>query len=175
MPDTNGRAAELDRAYRTLCRGARFVAGPMGQAATRPESVVPISHQHRSKWIGNGLRELDRFLHHLLDAFAHAHGLGTAPAQRNGANKLRALHAALGRGGDDYARLLALGSTRACLFRCDGILRSRAMAAACWIGLGRAGTPPVPDSGMMLVVVPMDLQGVGQFYQRLADDLVRPL
>lgn len=134
---------------------------------------MPISHQHRSKWIGNGLRELDRFLHHLLDAVAHAHGLGAAPGQQNSANKLRALHAALGRGGDDYARLLALGSTRACLFHCDGILRSRAMAAACWIGLGRPGTAPAPETGTMLVILPSDLQCVGHFYRRLADDLVQ--
>jgi len=173
MPDPNGRAAELDRAYRTLCRGARFFAGPMGQGATRPESAVPISHRHRSKWIGNGLRELDRFLHHLLDAVAHAHGLGAAPGQRNSANKLRALHAALGHGEDDHGRLVGLGGTRACLFHFDGILRGHAMAAACWTGLGRSGTAPAPETGTMLVILPADLQCVAHFYRGLADDLVQ--
>jgi hypothetical protein len=173
MPDPNGRAAELDRAYRTLCRGARFVAGPMGQAATGPERAVPISHRHRSKWIGNGLRELDRFLHHLLDAVANAHGLGAAPGQRNSANKLRALHAALGHGEDDHGRLVGLGGTRACLFHFDGILRGPAMAAACWTGLGRSGTAPAPETGTMLVILPADLQCVAHFYRGLADDLVQ--
>ncbi|OAN67099.1 hypothetical protein [Sphingomonas sp. TDK1] len=173
MLDPLGRAAELDRAYRTLCRGARFFASPAGQGAPPPEIAAPISHRHRSKWIGNGLRELDRFLHHLLDAVAHAHGLGAAPDQRNSANKLRALRATLGHGGDDHARLLALGGTRACLFHCDGILRSHAMATACWSGLGRSSTPPAPERGAMLIVVPADLRCVGHFYQGLAEDLVQ--
>ncbi|WP_294251261.1 hypothetical protein [uncultured Sphingomonas sp.] len=144
MRDTLGRTVELDRAYRTLCRGARFVVGPMGQGATRPESAVPISHQHRSKWIGNGLRELHRFLHHLLDAVAHVHGLGAAPGQRNSANKLRALHAALGHGGVDHGRLLGLGGTRACLFHLTvscAATRWRRRAGPASAGLGRHRRP----------------------------------
>ncbi|WP_294332943.1 hypothetical protein [uncultured Sphingomonas sp.] len=175
MIDRNGRTAELESAYRTLCRGARFFASPPGQGAAPPDMVVPISHRHRSKWIGNGLRELDRFLHHLLDAVAQAHGLGIVSGRRSSAAKLGALRATLGRGDDDHARLLALGGTRACLFHCDGILRSPAMAAACWNGLGRFGTPPAPESGTMLVIVGEDLQSIGQFYHELADDLVRRL
>lgn len=175
MRDPIGRAAELDRAYRTLCRGAGFFASPAGQGAPPPEIAAPISHRHRSKWIGNGLRELDRFLHHLLDAVAHAHGLGAAPNQRNSANKLHALREALGRCGDDHARLLALGATRACLFYCDGILRSPAMAAACWTGLGRSSLSAAPEPGAMLVILPADLQCVGRFYQELADDIVQRL
>lgn len=175
MIDWNERTAELDRAYRTLCRGARFFASRPGQGTAPPEIVVPISHRHRSKWIGNGLRELDRFLHHLLDAVAHAHGLGAASGRQSSAAKLGALRATLGRGDEDHARLLALGSARACLFHCDGILRSPAMAAACWTGLGRYGTPSAPEPGTMLVIAVEDLHSIGQFYHKLADDLVRRL
>jgi hypothetical protein len=173
MLDPTARAAELDRAHRTLCRGAAFFAGPMGRGVPSPDRAVAISHRHRSKWLGNGLRELDRFLHHLLDAIAHAHGLGAAPEQRNSANKLRALRRALGRSGDDHARLLALGGTRACLFHCDGILRSSAMADTCWTGLGRDPLPAPFERGALLVLLPGDLRRVGRFYHALADDLVR--
>jgi hypothetical protein len=175
MLDPLGRAAELDRAYRTLWRGARFFASPAGQGAPPQGLAVAISHRHRSKWIGNGLRELDRFLHHLLDALGHAHGLGVAPGRRSSAHKLHALRAALGRDGDDHARLLALGATRACLFHCDGILRSPAMAAACWAGLGRPNTPAAIEQGAWLVVLPADLQCVGDFYQELAENLLQRL
>lgn len=145
----------------------------MGDGGPRAGNAVPISHRQRSKWIGNGLRELDRFLHHLLDAAAHSHGMAPAPRQRNSANKLHGFRHALGRSGDDHARLLALDGTRACLFYCDGILRSSAMAEACWTGLGRRQMLAPAEKGARLVILPADLQCVGEFYHGLADDLVR--
>lgn len=166
-------AAELERAYQTLQRGARFFAAHAGATSPSSGQAVPISHRHRSKWIGNGLRELDRFLNLLLDAVAQARGLVAAPDQRNSANKLRALRTALGREGDDHARLVALAETRACLFHCDGILRGSAMAEACWAGLGRLPQPAPAIEGAMLVVQPADFRRVGEFYRTLADDLVR--
>lgn len=112
--------AELTRANATLQRGAQFLANGLGGgAATR----LSIGGRYRARVLGNGLRELDRFLNLLIDAVAGARGLSLPAHERNTANKLARLRALLGVPNADHARLVALGRSRDCLFHCDGLVR----------------------------------------------------
>lgn len=72
--------------------------------------------------IGNGLRELDRFLNVLIGEVARSCGV-ILPYRRNSADQLRSLRAAMALDDGDHARLKAFGRTRECLFHCGGSVR----------------------------------------------------
>ncbi len=111
---------EIARAHATLERGALF----LGQGLGRDDGVPrAIAGRYRAKVIGNGLRELDRFLLLLVRALAVAHGTALPDREHNTANMVGRLRQALGVANPDRARLLALGRTRDCLFHCGGLVR----------------------------------------------------
>jgi hypothetical protein len=160
---------ELARAHGTLRGGASFFAGwlPPG---------VSVTHEHRSKVIANGLRELDRFLNILVDEVSLRHGLPVLPGRRNTANKLRDLRTALGLPHDDHERLLALGRSRDCLFHCGGTVargdtpQARAMTLG-WPEEAGRSLRRVPV-GRPVVVMRADIESVCRFYRQMADDLI---
>ena len=171
----------LVRAHATLTRGARFLgAGLSAQAGAAPAA---IGGRHRAKVIGNGLRELDRFLNVLIDEASLRIGLPVLAGQRNTANKLRAFRAAGGGAcAADEARLRALGRSRDCLFHCGGVVTRADARGGTRMTVGWAD-PDTPlrsfAIGEELVLTAGDLAGVCAFYETLAADVVacsaRPL
>ena len=113
-------------AHETLIRGATFLAA----LAERPVIAGgwPEGRQARvrARFIANCLRELDRFLHGLLDELGASAGHVVREDQRNTANKLRA-YGVPATGvplvSADEARLRALGRSSACLIHCNGWVR----------------------------------------------------
>lgn len=165
----------LERAHATLRRGALFLgSGLRTQGSAAP---LPIDGRYRAKVIGNGLRELDRFLNLLLDEAALASGLPASPGQRNTANKLRRFRAAADGGEDaDLIRLRALGRARDCLFYNNGIVargdvRGGATMSAPWRGAGPDQSLHSVSVGEALVLTPADLAGICAFYEALGNEV----
>ena len=169
----------IEAAYRTLVRGTTFLGGRMAD-----EAIVGNAGALGPKVIANGLRELDRFLGLLIDEAAALTRAGRADpigpgGQRNTANKLRSLHAALGSASPHHARLRALGRSRDCLFHCDGIVRRADERGGTFM---TAGWPPsigLEDAPLMtvalgeaLVISTIDIRRVCDFYDQIAADLV---
>jgi hypothetical protein len=156
------------RAHATLREASRF----LGSAR------YPIAKTRMpSKVIGNGLRELDRFLSVLIDEVADATAGLDEPSlrllrtRRNTANKLQMLHAAHGRGSPHDRRLRALGRSRDCLFYSDGLVRRADSRAGLAMTTGWHLSSAVPI-GDRLDVRHRDLADVCRFYDRLADELI---
>lgn len=151
-------------AHATLRRGARFLGS--GQSA--------VAGQYRAKVIGNGLRELDRFLNVLIGEIARSCGVTLACGQDNTANKLRGLRAAMAVEDGDHARLRAFGRTRECLFHCAGTVgrgdsRSAGALTTGWCdpsGLRRVKV------GTELVVSAGDIAEACNYYEDLAGRLL---
>ncbi|MGK6356218.1 hypothetical protein ACMGDH_13460 [Sphingomonas sp. DT-207] len=166
----------LTRAHATLDRGARFLS-----AGLRPQqdaAPAAIAGRYRAKVIGNGLRELDRFLNLLLDEASLRIGFPARPGQRNTANKLRQFRIATGvdREGD-LERLHALGRSRDCLFYSGGIVtrgdfRSGPSMTAGWSGPDLAKGLRRFGVGEELEVTAADLAGICAFYEALAAEVV---
>lgn len=132
----------------------------------------------RAKTIGNGLRELDRFLNILIGEVAACHGLAMHRDERNTANKLTRFRAALRLPDPDHDRLRAIGRTRACLFHCGGIVRRADRAGGTMMTTGwldRAAEAPtlwkVPVGGA-LVVTARELGELCQYYDGIARSLM---
>ena len=165
---------ELARAHMTLRRSSDFFSFSLARCSAPTSAVQPISHQLRSRVIGNGLRELDRFLNILIDEVASRRHLPIAPHQRNTANKLQAFWRDIGVTSDGHARLRALGRSRDCLFHCDGIARRADVGNVGVMTLGwpdENGLLQIAPLGSPIIVKPADLQNVRAFYGQLADDL----
>ena len=126
--------------------------------------------------IGNGLRELDRFLSLLIDEVAAViapTGLDRAKfaRQHNTANKLRTVRAAMALPSPDHQALLAIGRRRDGLFYCAEIVR-------------RGDKPPVdPGSrqsrriahvGTFTPAAP-ELGGICRLYTRVAAELLHAM
>lgn len=171
----------LTKAHTTLVEAAAFLGG--GLHGAMPASPRPITGQLRAKVIGNGLRELDRFLNVMIDEVARLIApVAIDPArfagQRNTANKLRLIRALMGLPSPDHGRLRAIGRSRDCLFHCIGIVRRGDQRHDCQM---TAGWPPSNDSefapgltvtiGEPLDILPIDLARVCRFYDRVAHDL----
>jgi hypothetical protein len=129
----------LVHAHATLERGAMFLGHGLGPEGGTPRA---IGGRYRAKVIGNGLRELDGFLLHLIGALAGVRGIALPVRERNTANRIARLRQALGVADPDRARLLALGRTRDCLFHCGGLVRrgDDRRAAALTVGWHGGGT-----------------------------------
>jgi len=169
----------FEHAFATLDRGARFLGAGGGQApiAMRSRYSVPVTGPYHAKVIGNGLRELDRFLNLLIDEAAHALGRPAFPGQRNTANKLNGLYASFGLAPRDDARMRALGRSRECLFHCDGRVLRGDLRDGVRLTLG---WPEVPGTdsplrcvaiGETMVVAREDLADIAAFYRRLGSEL----
>ena len=158
--------------------GTRFLSAGLSQAGP-----VPIGGRYRAKVIGNGLRELDRFLSVLLDEVALAAGWERADLRRlanvrNTANKLGMIHRWLGRPADALPRLRALGRNRDCLFHCNGVVRRGDQRRAARMTVGWPADAQGDGAGVQLplgeslAVSPADLAWVCAFYDRIAGELV---
>lgn len=152
------------RAAATLGDATRFLGAGLYAAPALPRAIAGTG---RAKVIGNGLRELDRFLNLLIDEIAALHVLPPAfdPPQfarrRNTPAKLRALRSALALPDPDHARLRAIGRTRDCLFHCGGIVRR--------VGITAEGIElPL---GARLAMHPPELAGICRLYARLGVEL----
>jgi hypothetical protein len=150
----------------------------------RHSGVGSIDGPHRSRVIGNGLRELDRFLNVLLDEVAAATGwvradLQRLGRQRNTANKLGAVYGATTLPPDLLPRLRALARNRDCLFYNDGWVRRGDTRAASAMTTGW----PAPSGedglaialGERLFVCEDTLAWICDLYRRIADDLIRDI
>lgn len=169
----------MRHASATLFRGAAFLGACLrAPIAQEVESQSPaIAGRYRAKVIGNGLRELDRFLNLLIDAVSTAEGLPVRPGQHNTANKLSAYRAAKSLPNHDDGRLRALGRSRDCLFHCGGRVQrgDRRDAIAMTVGWpARAGCDAPLDRVMIgqdVNVTRGDLDDVCLFYRRIACEL----
>lgn len=151
-------------AYATLRRGARFLGS--GQSA--------VEGCYRAKVIGNGLRELDRFLNVLIGEVARSCGLGLGPTQDNTANRLRSLRGAMAVADTDHARLRAFGRTRDCLFHCAGIVRrgDRRGGAILTTGWRDASSLRRVGVGGELIVSAGDIADACSYYENLGGQLL---
>jgi hypothetical protein len=170
---------EMRHASSTLFRGAAFLGACLRTPIAHDvESLAPaIVGRYRAKVIGNGLRELDRFLNLLIDAASDAEGLSVRPGQRNTANKLAAYRAAMALPNHDDRRLRALGRSRDCLFHCGGRVRRGDRRDAMTMTVGwperLGGNAPLDrvSIGQELTVTRGDLDDVCRFYRRIAHEL----
>ncbi|MBQ1498881.1 MAG: hypothetical protein IIZ38_11255 [Sphingomonas sp.] len=163
---------ELIRAHATLQRGSHFLGLGLGGPGAAPRA---IEGRYRAKVIGNGLRELDRFLNLLVGETARCRGIALPGGERNTANKLARLRHALRVPDPDHARLVALGRSRNCLFHCAGTVRrgdgdGEAVMTTGWHGEG-GGLRRVPV-GAELVLSPAELSEICLFYRDIADRLL---
>ena len=161
-------AGRVARADATLRRATAFLSGD------RPPSCRSDASDAPPRVLGNALRELDRFLHILIDEVACAHGLPPRTEQRNTANKLEPLSHALPGSG---RRLRALGRSRACLFYTGGVVRRADVPGGAWMTAGwpLAGELRRFALGQQLSPSAADLADVCRFYDRLGAELVRGL
>jgi len=129
---------------------------------------------YRAKVIGNGLRELDRFLDVLIGEVARSCGVPLPRERRDTANRLRILRTAMAMTDADHARLRAFGRTRECLFHCAGIVRrgdtrDAAMLTTGWRDAEGLRRVPVGDE---LVVSAGDIADACNYYEALAGQLL---
>jgi hypothetical protein len=171
--------ADVLSASATLFRGVSFLTAWFQQpiANDLDDRSPAIAGRYRAKVMGNGLRELDRFLNLLIDAVSDARGLPVRPGQRNTANKLGAYRAAMALPHRDEARLRALGRSRDCLFHCEGHVRrgDRRDDPAMTLGWPERDARNAPlrkvAIGQELTVSRSDLADVCRFYRRIAIEL----
>ncbi|MBU3076778.1 hypothetical protein [Sphingomonas quercus] len=168
-------------AFATLLRGTAF----LGRHPAAIGTETPVAARRlRAKVLGNCLRELDRFLNLLIDEVAaeacpgRIEPIGFA-GQRNTANKLRTLYAILGAASPDHHRLRALGRSRDCLFHCGGVARRGDRHGGTRMTAGWPPSAGLSDAPLMsvalgdtLVVTPVDLRRVCDFYEEIAAGLV---
>lgn len=171
-------AGETARAAATLLRATDFLRGGLHPAMRGAADGTLFPSTVRARVQANALAELDRFLHVLLDEVTRADGRHPTDAQRNTPNKLRDWPGGLPARSAGYARLRALGRTRACLFHCGGIVRSGDRPGAEWMTAGWSAGPARPDElrryalGERLLPSSGDLAQVCDFYDRIARDIM---
>jgi hypothetical protein len=129
---------------------------------------APITGRFRAKVIGNGLRELDRFLNVLADEAAVAGGRRPARTDRNTANKLRTLFP--GQPAGEHDRLVALARARACLFYCSGMVTRGDARGSQWLTVGwsDAGQLRRFAVGTELSITSEDVADICGFYVGIA-------
>jgi hypothetical protein len=178
MPGIAPSHNSLARADATLRSGARFLAAGLQAAGEDARTLpAPITGRYRAKVIGNGLRELDRFLNVLLDEVAIATGRSASPAERNTANKLRALFPDSAEPRGEHARLRALGRARDCLFYCGGMVTRGDASGSTWLTVGwsdardRAGPLSRFRVGERLAITGEDVADICHFYLAIATRL----
>jgi len=141
-----GRGAGLDKAYVTLERGSAFLARSLQARAAL--GVAGLSGAGGAKVVGNGLRELDRFLCLMLDEATDLVGPrdfdNSAYRRRsNAAIKVGIFYELVGQHGPDAERLRAIGRVRACLHHCRGVVHDPRL----WDDLRTAAGGDIEPSG----------------------------
>lgn len=162
----------LESAYRTLIRGSAFLAASLQARATGGRGGGDVLPDARgAKVVGNGLRELDRFLCLLLDEAVQRVAPPTfdhlAYARRNNvARKARDFHGVAGLAHADEARLRAIGRVRACLHHCRGIVHNPALFGDVRIAAASCGGED--RRGRRLELTFDDLARICRFYAEFA-------
>lgn len=172
VPPLRGAAAAHD----TLTRGATFLAALAERPVITDGWPQGVHARTRARFVANCLRELDGFLHGLLDALSASAGQVVREDQRNTANKLRN-HAvpAVGLRADEV-RLRALGRSTACLIHCNGWVRrpdivGGAMMTAGWRTAAGDELRRYP-LGTHLAPGRAEIIDVCRFYDRLGQQLM---
>jgi hypothetical protein len=166
----------VGNAYQTLQRGTRMLAELAAGATLAgpwPDRTATCS---RTRFVGNCLRELDRFLIVLMNEMADAPDAPSAPLPRNAALRIAAMAADRWDSSADERRLRALGRTTASFNYCRGVaLRPDAVDGE-WMTSGwiepSTRTLKRYRLGERLAPSGQDLVGVSLFYRRLADRVV---
>ena len=160
-----------------MCNGALFFgAGPSSPGSDPGRARYP------AKVLGNGLRELDRFLNILLDEVAAGAGwsaedLAPLARTRNTPNKLAAVSLRMNIPAGHDVRLRALGRCRDTLFHCNGIVRRGDRRHGTTLTLGwpseaRGGLSRELQIGEHLSLSAADLAWICDFYVRIGDSLL---
>ncbi len=163
-------------AHETLIRGATFLTALADRPVITDGWPKGPDARVRARFVANCLRELDRFLHGLLDALGASAGHVVREDQRNTANKLRdfGVHPLAER--DDQLRLRALGRSSACLIHCDGWVRRPDVAGGDVMTAGWTGNTGVDlrryPLGARLAPGRDELIDICRFYDRLGDRLI---
>lgn len=170
----------LDLAHLTLRRGTTFVSGSARRGAYGPAANM-LHDDTAVRMLGNGLRELDRFLTVLIEEVASSLGAVGHDRQafarlRNTANKLRAVRAMMGLSSPDDRWLRAVGRLRVCLHHCRGEdrrpeSRDAFLLAGCDV-IERVGAGTIRRT---IVLTPPALEAISGGYRRMGDELVAEL
>jgi hypothetical protein len=172
---SDSRGTELGRAYSTLARGSGFLAQSL-RVRAKP-GAAGLTGAGGAKVVGNGLRELDRFLNLLLDeaavtilppdfdhvAFARRH---------NVASKIGDLYGLAGLAAPDAGRLRAIGRVRACLHHCRGVVHDPLLWDDLGIAAGKGSESRRHDPAERLAVSFGELGRICAFYAQSGDGLV---
>lgn len=169
-------------AHDTLIRGATFLAALAERpilAARWPEGLPGpegLPARRRARFVANCLRELDRFLHGLLDELGASAGHVVREDQHNTANKLRDFGVHPAAAGADQRRLRALGRSSACLIHCDGWVRRPDIdggdtMTAGWNAADGAALRRYA-LGMRLTPGPAEIIDICRFYDDLGERLI---
>jgi len=171
----DARAARLGRAYGTLARGSAFLAASLRARAGTGQDGLPGASG--AKVVGNGLRELDRFLSLLLDEAA---GTVCSPGfdqrdfarQNNVANKIGTFYGLAGLDRPDVRRLRAIGRVRVCLHHCRGVVHDFALWDDLSTAAGDLPGRPRLDPPERLAVTFEDLARICEFYAQSGAGLI---
>lgn len=160
-----------------MCDAASFLGA--GRSVSRAD---PAQANYPAKVLGNGLRELDRFLSILLDEVAAGAGwsaddLAPLARIRNTPNKLAAVSLRMNIHAGHDIRLRALGRCRDTLFHCNGVVRRGDRRHARSLTLGwpsgmHADPSRVLQIGERLPLNAADLAWICAFYVRIGDSLL---
>jgi hypothetical protein len=166
---SDARGVRLNRAYTTLVRGSDFLSRSLqARAEIGQDSLAGAGG---AKVVGNGLRELDRFLSLLLDEAAAAicpadfDGAGFVRSH-NVANKIDAFYDLAGAGSSDTDRLRAIGRVRACLHHCRGIVHDPSLWRDLRVAAGDGPRDGLPKPADRLTVTFDELGRICGFYAR---------
>lgn len=168
----------LASAHDTLLRGSGFLASSLrARAQGNRGGGGSIAGPVGAKVVGNGLRELDRFLSLLIDEAAGAiapDGFDKAAfaRRRNVADKMRRFHVMAGSADGDCERLRAIGRVRECLHHCRGVVHKAGLRDD--LRMAARGRRRVrPDNEPERLTVSFDqLLGICLFYAEAAERLV---
>lgn len=166
-------------AQRTLARACAFLGALDCAPRFEGDNLDVPRETVRSRFLGNSLRELDRFLNLLLNESAALAGQagatqGDFARQHNAANKLDAVRALWARAsakhvGPEHQRLRAIGRVRECLASCGGATHG----AAVWsdLSMARDGERAPGEAEVRLrrlIPTAGDLAPICAFYRGLA-------
>lgn len=167
-------------AHLTLRRGTTFLSGSARRGTYGPAANM-LHDDTAVRLLGNGLRELDRFLTVLIEEVASS--LGAADHDRyafarlrNTANKLRAVRGMMDLANPDDLWLRAVGRLRVCLHHCRGEDRRPGSRDA--FQLTGCDVIERRDAGTIrrtLVLTPPALEAISHGYRRMGDELVAEL
>ena len=174
-------AAGLALAHQTLRDGAAFIGQSVRQSSYDNGDINLLGDMVEIRLLGNGLRELDRFLGLLIEEVADRIGSAEHDPRafarlRNTANKLRLVRGMMELGSPDHRWLRAVGRLRVCLHHCGGEVRAPGHPAELSLAGCRFGEPERADSPRARLVLTSDaLDRISHVYRRVGDDLVAEL